>query len=399
MPSRAASSMCAAAPWAMSASSCGSSRASRPRCRGRADAGAAAPRRGGAAQGRVAAGPTGHPRPGSGRCRRDLLRRRAAAGEHRALAYRRLSDPAARRADRLARLANRDGVIDLIREAATQGAAIVGIFHDAAVREAVATRLITSPCPEAPHDAETIFTNGRIVTADAEFDGTVVVRDGRIADVATGRSGPPARSISRATTLIPGLIELHTDNMEKHFAPRPGVKWPAVPAVMAHDAQIAAGRHHHRVRFAVAGRRARRHRPRAEPHPHGRGDLRGERAPHDPRRAPPAPALRGHARRRGRGGRPVDRPAAGRPDVDQRPHAGPAPVPRSGQAQAILHGQVPDDRRSSSRHSTPARSTCTTQRRAPSRGHRVARPGPRPAARQPRRRHARACARGGAATA
>jgi alpha-D-ribose 1-methylphosphonate 5-triphosphate diphosphatase len=29
--------------------------------------------------------------------------------------------------------------------------------------------------------------------------------------------------------------------MEKHFSPRPGVKWPAVPAVMAHDTQIAAG--------------------------------------------------------------------------------------------------------------------------------------------------------------
>ena len=31
---------------------------------------------------------------------------------------------------------------------------------------------------------ETILTNGRIVTADAEFEGTVVVRDGRIVDPA-----------------------------------------------------------------------------------------------------------------------------------------------------------------------------------------------------------------------
>jgi alpha-D-ribose 1-methylphosphonate 5-triphosphate diphosphatase len=28
--------------------------------------------------------------------------------------------------------------------------------------------------------------------------------------------------------------------MEKHFAPRPGVQWPSLPAVMAHDTQIAA---------------------------------------------------------------------------------------------------------------------------------------------------------------
>ena len=88
---------------------------------------------------------------------------------------------------------------------------------------------------------ETIFTNGRIVTADADFDGTVVVRDGRIVDVAPGRSQLPAAVDLEGDILMPGLIELHTDNMEKHFTPRPGVKWPAVPAVMAHDTQVAAG--------------------------------------------------------------------------------------------------------------------------------------------------------------
>jgi len=86
---------------------------------------------------------------------------------------------------------------------------------------------------------ETIFTNGRIVTADAEFDGTVVVRDGRIVDVSEGRSHAATVDLE-GDYLVPGLIELHTDNMEKHFSPRPGVKWPALPAVMAHDTQIAA---------------------------------------------------------------------------------------------------------------------------------------------------------------
>ena len=47
---------------------------------------------------------------------------------------------------------------------------------------------------------------------------------------------------------MPGLVELHTDNLEKHFAPRPGVQWPILAAVMAHDAQIAVGRHHHGAR-------------------------------------------------------------------------------------------------------------------------------------------------------
>lgn len=87
---------------------------------------------------------------------------------------------------------------------------------------------------------ETVLTNARVVTADAEFEGTVVVRDGRIAEVARGRSDTAGALDLEGDYLLPGLVELHTDNMEKHFAPRPGVKWPSVSAVMAHDTQISA---------------------------------------------------------------------------------------------------------------------------------------------------------------
>lgn len=88
--------------------------------------------------------------------------------------------------------------------------------------------------------SEQIFTNGRIVTRDAEFDGTVVVRDGRIVEAAPGRSCSATAIDLDGDYLLPGLVELHTDNMEKHFAPRPGVQWPSLAAVMAHDTQIAA---------------------------------------------------------------------------------------------------------------------------------------------------------------
>ncbi|MFI4999085.1 MAG: alpha-D-ribose 1-methylphosphonate 5-triphosphate diphosphatase [Reyranellales bacterium] len=87
---------------------------------------------------------------------------------------------------------------------------------------------------------ETIFTNARIVTADAEFDGTVVVRDGLIVEVSAGRSYATGALDLDSDYFVPGLVELHTDNLEKHFAPRPGVKWPSVSAVMAHDTQISA---------------------------------------------------------------------------------------------------------------------------------------------------------------
>ena len=87
---------------------------------------------------------------------------------------------------------------------------------------------------------ESIFTNARVVTATEEFDGTVVVRDGRIAEVTHRRSHAAGANDLAGDYLLPGLVELHTDNLEKHFAPRPGVKWPSIPALMAHDTQIAA---------------------------------------------------------------------------------------------------------------------------------------------------------------
>lgn len=88
--------------------------------------------------------------------------------------------------------------------------------------------------------SETIFTNARIVTRDRELRGTVVVRGGRIAEVAAGDSAAPGAIDLEGDYLVPGLVELHTDNLEKHFAPRPGVRWPSRAAVVAHDAQIAA---------------------------------------------------------------------------------------------------------------------------------------------------------------
>ncbi|MBS0222720.1 MAG: alpha-D-ribose 1-methylphosphonate 5-triphosphate diphosphatase [Proteobacteria bacterium] len=87
---------------------------------------------------------------------------------------------------------------------------------------------------------EAVFTNGRIITADAEFTGTVVVRDGRIAVLSDSRARMPEAIDLDGDYLLPGFVELHTDNLEKHFAPRPGVVWPSVPALIAHDTQIAA---------------------------------------------------------------------------------------------------------------------------------------------------------------
>lgn len=85
------------------------------------------------------------------------------------------------------------------------------------------------------------ITNARVVTADAVIDGGVVVRDGTISDVFEG-SGPATAFDFESDYLIPGLVELHTDNLEQNFQPRPKVRWPADAAMLAHDTQmIAAG--------------------------------------------------------------------------------------------------------------------------------------------------------------
>lgn len=87
---------------------------------------------------------------------------------------------------------------------------------------------------------ETILTNARLVLPDRVVAGTVVVRDGRIAAVDEGRSAAPAALDLAGDYLMPGLVELHTDHLDKHMSPRPGVHWPALPAVLAHDAQLTA---------------------------------------------------------------------------------------------------------------------------------------------------------------
>jgi alpha-D-ribose 1-methylphosphonate 5-triphosphate diphosphatase len=87
---------------------------------------------------------------------------------------------------------------------------------------------------------EVVLANGRVVAAGEVFTGAVVVRDGVIAAV---DRGPAARGVDvdlGGDYLIPGLVETHTDMLEKHWAPRPGVQWPELAAVVAHDAQLAA---------------------------------------------------------------------------------------------------------------------------------------------------------------
>ncbi|MEQ9689036.1 MAG: alpha-D-ribose 1-methylphosphonate 5-triphosphate diphosphatase, partial [Bauldia litoralis] len=86
---------------------------------------------------------------------------------------------------------------------------------------------------------ETIFRNGRVVLPETIHDGDVVVRDGMIAEIADAGIGVAGIDLE-GDWLLPGLVELHTDHIEGHYAPRPKVRWNPSAAAHAHDAQIAS---------------------------------------------------------------------------------------------------------------------------------------------------------------
>ena len=95
---------------------------------------------------------------------------------------------------------------------------------------------------------DTILRNARIVLADEVVHGSVRMIDGVIVDIVPSDSalddqlgaGPAAGEDMRGDYLMPGLVELHTDQVEGHFQPRPKRCWDPIPAVIAHDAQMTA---------------------------------------------------------------------------------------------------------------------------------------------------------------
>ena len=86
---------------------------------------------------------------------------------------------------------------------------------------------------------ETILSNATLVLPKEVIHGHLVIRDGLIAEVGSGPAHGAAYDMD-GDMLCPGLIELHTDNLELHISPRPKVDWPHAAAVLAHDAELAS---------------------------------------------------------------------------------------------------------------------------------------------------------------
>ena len=84
----------------------------------------------------------------------------------------------------------------------------------------------------------TVFTNARVVTRAEVLRGTVVIEDGLIRHIDSGVTSLAGAIDCEGDFLIPGLIDLHTDALDRHCTPRPGVRWPMPAAIQAHDAQV-----------------------------------------------------------------------------------------------------------------------------------------------------------------
>jgi alpha-D-ribose 1-methylphosphonate 5-triphosphate diphosphatase len=87
---------------------------------------------------------------------------------------------------------------------------------------------------------ETILTNAVLVLRDEILPGTIVMHDRIIADIQAGRSRAPGAIDLGGDHVIPGAVDVHTDNLERQVQPRSLARWPSRSAMVAHDAQCAA---------------------------------------------------------------------------------------------------------------------------------------------------------------
>jgi alpha-D-ribose 1-methylphosphonate 5-triphosphate diphosphatase len=79
-----------------------------------------------------------------------------------------------------------------------------------------------------------------VVTPEGLFRAEVTLRDGAILAIEPAASASTAADDWGGDWLIPGLVDIHTDNLERHYQPRPGALWDAYGAALAHDGQCAS---------------------------------------------------------------------------------------------------------------------------------------------------------------
>ncbi len=88
-----------------------------------------------------------------------------------------------------------------------------------------------------------VFAHARAVLPDRVLDDALVaVEDGLITEVrgADGRPAPAEAVDARGALLIPGIVDTHSDALEKEQRPRPTVEFPAEFAVVSFEGRVRA---------------------------------------------------------------------------------------------------------------------------------------------------------------
>ncbi len=84
-----------------------------------------------------------------------------------------------------------------------------------------------------------ILTNARVVTPLDNFEGSVVIENGIIADIVKYKTYSEGTDL-KGQWLIPGIIDIHSDYLEKEIHPRPSASFPISFAMHFMDARAAA---------------------------------------------------------------------------------------------------------------------------------------------------------------
>ena len=85
-----------------------------------------------------------------------------------------------------------------------------------------------------------IINNVKLVLENEVVEGSLEFREDRITNFSETASQLASALDGEGAFLLPGLVELHTDNLDKFFTPRPKVDWPAHSAMSSHDALMVA---------------------------------------------------------------------------------------------------------------------------------------------------------------
>jgi alpha-D-ribose 1-methylphosphonate 5-triphosphate diphosphatase len=88
--------------------------------------------------------------------------------------------------------------------------------------------------------SEHVLSNAKLVFEKEQFKGSIKFNNGIITAIDKGTQTSKKSIDCNGDFVCPGLIELHTDNLERHMEPRPGVTWPLDAALLSHDSELAS---------------------------------------------------------------------------------------------------------------------------------------------------------------